>query len=206
MIRSRFIDNDSRLTSKWWLSGGIAGANCVGAYQPKGAPNTFSANMNLANPGEAITDYYHNWSREKGYSSYVDRTTLLVPTSSWSAIVRIDNRGLESWTWPLLSYTTAGDIRFGFCTNSVNTYFYNCTPGVGNYLVGGSLTGCLGIAGNKAYANGSEIGTISGTPGTATGVIRIFGGNTFNTIAAAIYNTTISVTQIAALTVAMNAL
>jgi len=35
----------------WWLSGGIAAANCVAAYQPKGAASLEASYVNLANPG-----------------------------------------------------------------------------------------------------------------------------------------------------------
>jgi hypothetical protein len=35
----------------WWLSGGIAAANCIAAYQAKGAADYAASLVNLANPG-----------------------------------------------------------------------------------------------------------------------------------------------------------
>ena len=35
----------------WWLSGGIAAANCIAAYQPKGAASLAASYVNLASPG-----------------------------------------------------------------------------------------------------------------------------------------------------------
>jgi hypothetical protein len=36
---------------KWWLSGSIPAANCIAAYQPKGAASYAASKVNLANPG-----------------------------------------------------------------------------------------------------------------------------------------------------------
>jgi len=51
VLSPTFQPNSQAVGGKWWLAGNINPANCVAAYQAKGAANLASAKVNLANPG-----------------------------------------------------------------------------------------------------------------------------------------------------------
>ncbi len=54
----------------WWLSGGISAANCIAAYQPKGAADLAASYVNLANPGtyNAAPGVAPTWAAADGWT------------------------------------------------------------------------------------------------------------------------------------------
>jgi hypothetical protein len=63
----------------WWLSGGITPANCIAAYQAKGAATYAASKVNLANPStyDAVDGAaYPTWAAETGWT-FDGATTFL---------------------------------------------------------------------------------------------------------------------------------
>jgi len=75
-----------------WLTGGIPAANCMAAYEPKGAASLAASYTNLNNPGanDAYLGVAPGWSAALGWiatgTQYL--RTGLYPTQTWSVIVQ----------------------------------------------------------------------------------------------------------------------
>ena len=205
--------------TSWWLSGGIAPANCIAAYAPKGAASLAASYTNLANPGtyDAAPGVAPTWDTTNGWigngsTQYLD-TGISTLTSSWSTIVRYSN-------------VTAGQAKY-LCGCKMNSGYYGFLPwrndsvynhiyfyNVGNFFwnPSDSASGVCAISNTNGYFNSTDRGDLTGG-GTAAGNYYIFqmGDLTSSKIscyiqALAIYNITLSSTQISALTTAINAL
>jgi hypothetical protein len=75
----------------WYLSGGIVAANCIAAYQPKGAASLAASYVNLANPGTYNLTNGHatpvNWGATtgwKGNGTVAYFKTGLIPSGALS--------------------------------------------------------------------------------------------------------------------------
>lgn len=80
-------------TVPWYLSGGIAAANCIAAYQPKGAADLAASYVNLANPGtyDCTTSAAPAFATESGWTfdgsgKFLD--TGITHVNSWTYIIR----------------------------------------------------------------------------------------------------------------------
>jgi hypothetical protein len=170
----------NEIVTPWYLSGGIAAANCLAAYQPKGAANLAASYINLANPGTYNCtvgarpapdwDITNGWIFDGGTSKRVLNTNL-VNANNYSAVVRISNAAA-------IEGAAFGEVRAG--QTNLNIFPRYSNPRAyfrdgGNYDQ--ALTyaaGVLAVTSTKAYANGIEIGTLTGTlSGTTTYTIVI---------------------------------
>lgn len=210
----------------WWLSGGISAANCIAAYQPKGAASYAASKTNLANPGTytAAPGRDCSWDATRGWIfNGIDQylTTGINPaTGAWSMIIRFDNVNTtitgsfkcacgadasSSFRFYIAPVVNAGDVRS-----------YGVGGGAGGFVnVTGKLaSGVMSIAGANCYLNGSPDGTASNSDG---GVSTVVIGATHpsglinswlpgDVQAFAIYNTTITGPQQSALYIAISAL
>lgn len=210
----------SALDVDWWLSGGISAANAVAVYQPKGVGSLalsyvdLSGNGNDAAPGTAPTFATGTGWTFNGSSQFL--TTPITPNSSYSIIVRYSD-------------TANNGYVCGEYDNAVNRGFLSMAPssgavaGASRFLSDRELdagteqaTGVVAIAGRIAYIDGASVGTCvldSHTPTTVH-----IGGLHFRTTgltllhysgsvqAVAIYNTTLTGDQVAAVTTAAAAL
>lgn len=200
----------------WWLSGGIVPSACVAAYQSIGAANLAVSYTNLANPGTndltlgvaPAWDTINGWTFN-GVNQYLN-TGITAATLSWSMFVRFSNFNTISFSTTLIGQSLSTRLFFIAASNAL-VYYAN-----GKLLsVSPSLTsGVLGFAGSTAYRNGVNDGTIP------TGLIVAFpiyigaendGGGPGSYAnagiqAAAIYNVTITPSQVTALVAAMVAL
>jgi len=207
----------------WYLSGGVAAANCVAAYQPQGAASFAASLLDLTgngnhavDPGGAATpawDAVNGWKGASG--DYL--TTGLIPASdhSWSVIVCFS--GAAPGAYVLGGDTTIGG-RMGILLRPDNA------AGQVMYVHGTTLTplyaapalsgGILAIAGTTCYRNGvAETGAPA--PGTTAMVaVNALGrkldgtdyGYVVNVQAEAWYNTTLSAPQVVAVSAAMAAI
>lgn len=206
--------------ASWWLSGGIASANAIAAYQPIGAASLASSYINLANPGTynaapgvaPTWDAVNGWKGD-GVSTYL--TTGIVPTGAgWSMIVRFSGYdGIDTESLLGRRNSLSNTRLFISVRSSDNTYAN------GGTLVAGALTtsGTVAVAGQSGYRNGAvEAGSIGAWSG-AIGVydIWLLGRNENNVLiqptdsyiqALAIYNTTLTAPQVLAVNNAMMAL
>lgn len=198
----------------WWLTGGIPAANCIAAYQPKGAASYAISKVNLANPG--TYDAYEagsppSWASATGWTfngSVYLRGGINVSNNVWSYLVFEESYSSDAY-----------DIVLGGQTNPNNVAICPRLSGNLSYMNGTSLlTGGASITGkhvlamtNYGYLDGTSVTTSLGTWSGASIRIdygSIGGANSFegNIYAIAIYNITLSPTQIALLTTVMRAL
>ena len=211
----------------WYLAGGVSAANCVAAYQAKGAASLAASYTNLANPGTynaapgvaPTFDTATGWTFN-GSSQYL--TTGVVPDATaqaWSMFIRFSNASGAtnnyiagcSDTVPnpdlvffLISRPAASTVFFA---NGANTASYSSS----------ATSGVLGFAGVTGYLNGSSVATIAAGGAANTRPSSIFmGANSFNASAlaffngkiqaVAIYNVTLNAATVAAISAAMAAL
>lgn len=204
----------------WWLSGGMSVANCIAAYQPKGAASLAASYANLANPGtyDATPGVAPTWDAVNGWifngaTQYLT-TGFPIGATSWSAFIRF------------AGFAPVASVKgfFGAYTGGTQAQLFQSTSATQrSYFNGGGLTissampnsGVGGFAGNVAYLNGSaEAGSIGA--GTASGFNVFIGARNvaggvnanaqINCAAFVVYNFTLSAAQVLAVTNAMNAL
>lgn len=198
----------------WWLAGGIDPANCVAAWQGKGAASYVASLVNLANPGTydayaPINDPAWNtasgWTGEAPNNNYLRTGLVPVADQSWSWIFRF-TATTQCYAFGSISYPA-----FGCAVGSVLRWYYNS----GRLTGGNATSGVVSAAGSNAYYNGALVGTIPTQAGTNTNELGIlalnFGGGNFSqntpiTIAAlAVYSIDVTA-YISDLTTAINAL
>ena len=214
----------------WWLAGGISSANCLAAYQPKGASSLSESYVNIANPGTydcveisgvvAPTLISGGWSFP---GSYVDNkanriSTGIATAQSLTLIVRVAD--VES------SNTVTVNIAIGAFNGTARQYvspIYTVDNkrgyGYGNAsnirASGTAITdGVLALAGTNCYVNKTSDGTAGTWVNPAStitigGAEYVIGGGTAlkgTVVCAAIYNVVLTFSEVADVTDAMNAL
>lgn len=200
--------------AQWWLSGGVSAANAIAVYQPKGAASLAASYTNLANPGtytaapgvaptfDAATGWTFN-----GSSQYL--TTGVNPSGSWSMLLRMANAPAAT---RYIAGVSATNQAFFFLNVATAVLFYNNTAATGGInKTGAPGADVLAIAGVNAYRNGSVVsGTMPGTAQATAAVEigRVAGTNFYSgdILAFALYDTTLSAAQVAAISAAMAAL
>ena len=162
----------------WYLAGGVAAANCVAAYQPKGSSSLAASYVNLANPvtynaapGVAPTQAGDGSWTFNGSSQYLKTGIIPGPLPGWSMAIRYTGlsgnsktlAGLYDSSAPAGCFLIQG-LTGGMCIyNSGTTVAHNTT--VSPYLA----DGIYAIVGLYAYRNGivepnSVADTTSSTP------------------------------------------
>ena len=202
----------------WWLSGGISAANCIAAYQPKGAADLAASYVNLANPGTynaapgvaPTWDAVNGWVFDKAKQQYLSTGVNPAGTmQQYGLIVRYSEITVGSQILLGQRLSTTDSI----CLFNDNNLFRAYSSGYGGAMLSTYLDGVLAVFANKFYYNGGEIGTIDNFTGNAlkSDVIYVGGRVTGQYLGAkiqcaAIYNASISAAQVAALSAAMAAL
>lgn len=208
----------------WWLAGGIDAANAIAAYQPIGAASLAASYVNLANPGtnDAAPGTAPTFSAVTGWGFAAASSTYLLtgitPAPGWSMICRFS--GLTDGVnnqWLCGCQNTASNRRFYLLVNAAaaNAVVYGAGGAVS--VSPDLLAGVLAVAGQQGYrdgvANGGAIGGWTDPPSPPNIIIgalqtqsTVTGHSTCNIQAVAIYDTTITADQVAAVTEAMNAL
>lgn len=201
----------------WWQAGGTTGA--VAAYLAKGAASYAASKVNLVSPGTYdLTDgaTFPGWDATNGWKKTVPtqrlRTGIIVSDLTWTMVVRVENctisdspcyalGTIDHFIAPILSVTNA-------------YYRYGATRDL-NDVGGATAAGVLAIAGKSVYKNGVLRGTIPA--GGTLSAVELYicnannagspiGGTNLNIQAVAVYNTTLSAAQVAAVSAAMAAL
>lgn len=211
----------------WWLSGGIAPANCIAAYQAKGAASYAGSKSNLANPGtyDLTEGSAPGWDATNGWDfvytngNYLITSSAIPVTGTWSIMARFSGALLN------------GNANCIICSAHYNTAGYRISPIMGVWTREISYAGAYnrgsrlydsshvwGFAGNKEYLDGSQSGAVfTDTIPTqvANRVFVVAGSNydgnvafksTIKIQALVVHNITLTDTQVGLLTTAMNAL
>jgi hypothetical protein len=203
----------------WWdLNGTIT--SCVAAYQPKGAASYAASKVNLANSGTYdATDgaAYPTWDASTGWkfngSTQYLKCGFTPTTQSHSAIIRFND--MQAGNGALFGAWYSRNVHYliqPYHSEPGCRYWSGSNPLVTSVIA----TGVLAIAGNKAYKNGTaETGTLPTGSSSAKPECYIGGYNSNNTFtgasnvyitAFAYYSATLTATEVANLTTAMNAL
>ena len=205
----------------WYLSGGVAAANCLAAYKAIGAADIATSYVNLAKPGtyDLTTSDAPTFAAATGWtfngtSQFLD--TGVVPATGYSVQIRFTD--CENVT----NASMFGQVK-------TNANFYLVPPGDGGgnvkYYSGRGvaaapqmLSGIMGMAGQQGYRNGVPDGAaMASWLDTATlscyiGAYNTAGGPNWLYVptskiqACAIYNTILTDAQMLAVSNAMAAL
>lgn len=207
--------------SVWWLAGGISAANCIAAYQAKGAASYAASKVNLANPGTynlADGAGYPTWNATDGWIfDGVDdilRMTSGIVGLSWSFLVKYsdgsfvtgnDNATVFSghYGYQIVyikpSYVGKTEIKYGFTTKA--------------YATGARHSGVGVISNTKYFHDKTELASnLDGGDSRSLcgwdlgGYIEVGKYYPCHIQAFAVYNTEITEGQVTALTDAVNAL
>lgn len=216
--RARIAQPGFSAATPWWLSGGIAAANCVAAYTPKGAVSLAASYDNNAAPGNGLPDGTYDaalgvaptWASGTGWTfNGIDQyltTGVSVSSTAWSAIMRFSG----------VANAQGGGVgedatRFYLQPRLVNKRYY-ANGGFTSVAID-TTSGVMAVAGQQGYYNGIVDGSaISAAPpsgaliriGLVAGAAKryLYG----NIQAVAIYNATLTAPQVAAVSTAMMAL
>lgn len=165
----------------WYLLGGVTAAQCVAAYQPKGAADLAASYINLNNPGtlNASPGVAPNWDANNGWVFNGTTQWLIGGPSNYTSggacttIARFSNLA-----------GTSGNPIFGL---GFATLFYVIFPNEGNlnctYYIGNSskqstgaiTSGVVGMAGLACFKNGVNVGLNAGVPAAQTVAMAIGG-------------------------------
>ena len=191
----------------WYLAGGVSAANCIAAYQPIGAANLAASYTNLANPGT----YDVTKVIEPGFDSYGwtytvggNNLSCILPSTSvkHSYICRITPRaeGVNARQVEAIGISSV-HMYWKYTDNKSYLRGYNAT-GANAVTPAGDCVMC--IVPGESYIDGVSIGSYTAGTGTLTGfeMLKSYG----SCAAVAIYDTTLTDDQVAAITTAMNAL
>lgn len=216
-IGLHIITPKSAAATAWWLSGGIPAANCIAAYQAKGAASYSASKVNLANPGTYdITDPAGavTWDAVNGWAGVSGRylsTNVVVTAQTWSCIIRFSNSTLTG-SQEMCGHFTPSAYFMIRPSNGGAVQSYN---GNSVSVIPALAAGVYGIAGTFVYRNGIlDGGPIAGTWGAANSnpfllfgslaPTRLWSGIKFQALV--LYNTTIAAPQNLAVATAMAAL
>lgn len=212
----------------WYLSGGIAAANCQAAYTPKAAASLAASYDNNAAPANGLADGTydaalgvaptHNpltgWTFN-GTNQYL--TTGVTPASGWSMIIRYSGASYASAFGVLVgSRNTIGNRRFYLAKNPGPVQLY--ANGGGSVGSAFNVVAVVAIAGQQGYRSGVADGGATAAWDTPNNGVIIFIGcynkagpadfmaGGFNILALAIYDTVLTAPQVLAVSTAMAAL
>lgn len=213
----------------WYLAGGVAAANCITAYKPKGAADYAASKINLAKPGTMdATDGAayptwdaNGWTFASASSQYLIGGTQ--PAGVFSIIARV-KPGNNTAQQTVASFgTTYRHVLLlnGSTVGDPVTYFYVST-GCAHTSTGYDTTNYFTIAIVANSASSQSVFINGGSKGTGTTSANISNSGTqyigarntssfgvfLDGIVSSIayYDTNLSDDQVAAITTAMNAL
>ena len=202
----------ARAVALWWRAGGAP--EPVAAYQPIGAASLAASYVNLANPGvfdaaPQSTPVWSSagWDMTTNWRLLTGITGIAVGFDGWSMLVRFSAASSAHSAFGV--YNAAGNSFSIFPSLSSRVYY---TINQDNFITPALTAGVLGIAGNTGYRNGSFDLALSGG-GNPTGQIVIGARNDTTSQfwsgvweAGAIWDTTLTAPQMAAVSAAMAAL
>lgn len=204
-------------SSGWWLSGGISAANAIAVYQPKGAASLAASYVNLANPGTydaapgtaPTFDTATGWTFD-GSTQYLD--SGVIPADGYTMIVRYANRTGGTC---LAGTQNASTIRFWMRTHqTASSRRYGYGDNV-QTVASAANSGVMAMAGTNCYFDGVSEGTAGAWAAGTHYSVYIGARNLVDTsgefwagdvCAVAIYDTTLTSDQVAAVSTAMAAL
>ncbi len=207
----------------WWLSGGIAAANCYCAYQPKGAANYAASKLDLNTLGNNAADgaafptwdVVNGWKFDKALTQYLITAYTPDADQSNTMIIQYTNNDLA-----------VNRVIVGGMNNALNAGIalqaQTGAGGVGYWNTGQRVVapplaaGNVCVAGTQGYRNGAPEGAAIGVVGGPYSAVYIGCTNRAGVGAAlpstvyvrafALYTVAITAAQVLAVATAMAAL
>lgn len=167
-------------STPWYLAGGVDAANCVAAYQAKGAASYAASKVNLANPGThdltdgpvpMLFDSSCGWKNDNTDNMYLvtDLTAEDIGRSTGSYLARVQGWSSDTFVIGVIGYTNAGgedNDYIGMVLVDDGTTTWNGYLGANNYIpfysAGTFRDVVCGMAGLNSYIDG-----VAGTTGTS---------------------------------------
>lgn len=212
----------------WWLAGGVEAANAIAVYQPKGAASLAASYSNLANPGtyDAAPGVAPTWASATGWT--FSGTEYLLSSLSpnqrpLTYILRIKTTGTTGYR-TLIGGDASGDAYSFDLTATTNVprllkqnavLIGNATSGFasGADTVVAVTYSAAGAYSHHLNGSGNGSGTNNIAPGSSDTMVfgmqrpiapqQPYNGKIF---AIAVYNTTLTAPQVAAVSATMAAL
>lgn len=149
----------------WYLTGGIAAANCIGAYQAKGAASQAASYVNLVTPGTYdLTEGSApgGWDTSYGWNftthtQWLD-THITPSPGSWSGIIRFSDLSGGGNYYLFGCYDGTTSHHWDIAPSTSSTVSYNNGAQLG--VAPAHATGTLGFAVKAAFRDGAANGTI----------------------------------------------
>lgn len=209
--------------SGWWLAGGIAAADCVAAYQPKGAASYAASLVDLTGNGHDATEgTTPDWASGTGWTFDATNSEYL------KTDVILNNYSTET-SYLLKVFFTNDGFAIGSYHASSNRYGWaGRTDGLGGTWYNGQLYGLSGVigfsssyhvvgnAGDTAYLDKTAKGTTNNGDRNNDYPFYIGARNYTNSsidsyfsgiiVALAVYSSVLTSEQVSAVTDAMNAI
>ena len=223
VIQRPFGGVPSSAVVPWYLSGGIASANCIGAYQAKGAADIAASYVNLANPGtyNLTTADAPSFNTSSGWtfngtSDHLNTGITAENDQSWTLVVRGKSTNDTGYRGFIGSYYNGGSYQ-GIAISAVWLTDQAIIWNGATIVINPSIVneGVFIVTGNKFYIDGTKTGADIGSLAGTFYPISI-GALQHNTskfaylagyiYAAAIYDVALSQPQVTALTTALAAL
>lgn len=206
----------SGVSAPWWV---VPGATIVAAYQPKGVADLAASYINLANPGTnnaapgvAPTLVPAGWGFN-GTTQYL--TTGIVPVRQvYTIIYRYDGTQVAS-TGVAFGALSSATAELGVYPRYTDGQSYFVSGGSSGTAAAYAAATNIAVAGTYAYRDGAQVGgAMAAGAGTITNALVIGAMNSgiinrflpVTIVAFAIYSTTLSGADVAALTARMAAL
>lgn len=206
--------SQAAVDTNWWLAGGIAAANCIAAYQPKGAASYAASLVNLNNPGTrnlTNTGTDPSWDSTNGWTT---ANSAGLTMGNWV----FDTSHDYSWICKLTVSLTGNS---GYPISTVYNYAINVQTRIAlfqtiyrdtqkNNNLTGTQSGTFAVTRYGAYKDGSALSTYTASQINSTKEVKIIwdasSGIRLDIKAWALYQIDITSTYLSALTTAMNAL
>lgn len=198
----------------WYLAGGISAANCLAAYQPKGAASYAVSKVNLASPGTRnLSDGATppNWDATNGWTAGAGASLLMgnwvfdtAHDYSWICLLEVD-MSKESGFPISTPYNHAITVQTRI--NNFQTIYRDTQKG---HTLYGTQSGVFAVTRYGAYKNGVALSTYTAAQPNATRAVSIIwnatSGAQLDIKAWALYQVDITTLYLPALTTAMNLL
>jgi hypothetical protein len=209
----------------WFLAGGVAAANCLAAYTPKGAASLAASYDNNAAPGNGLADGTYDctlgvaptWDITNGWtgnsSSMFLFTGLTYALGIKTVILRYSNLPTPTgnrcfWGIGSFNFLAQSTPRIAYSFGSYGSCFES-------FVIPTNSSGVICVSGNSFYRNGSFVANLTGSLSPGTAIIALLAANlgvsrTFyyngSIQAIAFHTSTFSDSTVAALTAGANAL
>jgi hypothetical protein len=215
------LRNTMIVSTPWYLSGGLTVSDCVAAYQPKEASSEESSYINLVNPGtyNAAPGVAPTWNSGgwlfNGTTQYLK--TGVKPNGNYSMIARVSSSASNSF-----AFTAGATNESDYFVMGTQAYYPRTCFNWGNSnwkIFGTACNGVVALtpeSGGTIYtASGSYSAGATWSGGALDFDIWIGGCDDWNTLygawggyvqAFAIYNISLSESQVNAITTALNIL